>query len=479
MATRPSTSGSSCTTACPTSESTAPRGPRRNPVAALTVVGTVTLVATLGCRRGATPTSDAGVASAATPSAVVASHGGDAGADAHGAEARDAGPPAEITTASLELVAVGRGPSSKLVWLRAFGDRIWLSGANVDAYADDAGPLEKARDLLEGLPYAGAVDRLFVTGRYPNLYAIRARTAAQFGSIPELAAFVRVGQVWTPAGRLRAHGFPKAFVPWGDGALVVHSIVDASSQAGTRPGDTGTVFELIGPDGAVSAPDLGVDRVFLTWSASSDGSTLSLLGTRGDDRGGARGLVVLRGKRGAPLTAHTLLPVRITGLEWPGSSVHEDGSTALVSPPRSLTAYADWRPAGTVFRVTDGVEQRVVPVSGSQGPLCYVASAAALGDDLYVARECIGAEVPTALLRMSPGATPRAIPLPSIAAGAGGRFAKAAGNGGLPCFARSIVRRGPDDVFVEARCGTTSATDGAGIPAVFRRGRPQVPIDLP
>jgi hypothetical protein len=477
MEARRSTSGSSSTTASPPSDSASRRS---SAAAGLAALGLVALAAA-GCRRGATSTSDAGVASV-TPStsSAVASSGGDAGATAGDAGAGStAAPPPEITTGSLELVAVGRGPSSKIVWLRAFGDRVWLSGTNVDAYADDAGPLEKARDLLDGLPYAGAVDRLFVTGRYPNLYAVRARTAAQFGSIPELAAFVRVGQVWTPAGRLRAKGIPKAFVPWGDGALVVHSSVDASSQAGTQPGEIGTVFERIGPDGAVTAPDLGVDRVFLTWSASSDGTTLSLLGTRGDDRGGARGLVLLRGKRGAPLTGHTLLPVRITGLEWPGSSVHEDGTNALVLPPHSLTAYVDWRPAGTVFQVTDAVEPRGVPVSGPGGPLCYVRSAVTLGEELYVARECIGAEVATALLRLSRGAAPVAIPLPSIAAGAGGRFAKAASKGGLPCFARSLVVRGRDDVFVEARCGATSATDGEGVPAVFRRGRAQTPIELP
>jgi len=395
-----------------------------------------------------------------------------------GTTTRDAGATAplsvEITPESLELVAVGRGPTSKLVWLRTFGDRVWLSGTNVDAYTDDDGPLAKSRDLLEGLPYAGAVDRLWVAGRYPHLVVVRERPTPGFGSLPELAAFVRVGLQWSPANRLRLQGYPKAVVPWGDGALVMHSGARGDSNLSASPGELGTQLEAIAADGTVTVPDLGIAKTFLGWSASSDGTTLSILGTRGSP-GSAQGLVVLRGKRGEPLVEHTLAPGRLDGLEWVTSTVHEVGGSALALPPSSLTA--PWRPLGAVYRVSGEVERRVVPVGG---PSCYVKSALALGDELWVARECLSDEVKSALVRVPRQGAPSIVALPSIAVGPDKRYAKASARAGaLPCFPKALVLRGRDDVFVQARCGSASATADEGVPAVFRRGRAQAPIELP
>lgn len=379
----------------------------------------------------------------------------------------------ELTTDALQLVAVGRGPSSKIVWLRAFGDRVWLSGSNVDAYTDDDGPLEKSRDLLEGLPYAGAVDRLWVAGRYPHLVVVRARPTPGFGSAPELAAFVRVGVQWSPANRLRLQGAPKAVVAWGDGALVLHSAAHGDSTLSAPAGELGTQLEAIAADGTVTVPDLGLERTFLGWSASSDGTTLSILGTRG-----GQGLVLLRGKRGEPLASHVLAPGRLDGLEWVSSTVHEVGGAALALPPESLTA--PWRPAGAVYRVTDAVDRRAMPIGGASGPSCYVKSALALENNLWVARECLPGDVKSALVRVPAEGAPSTVALPSIALGADKRYARAGGQpGALPCFPKALVLRGRDDVFVEARCGATSATDGGGIPAVFRRGRTQTPVELP
>src|SRR5512135_859007 len=57
-------------------------------------------------------------------------------------------PPLPLADSGLELVAVGKRWTSKLISLEALGDRVWLSGVDVDAYADGDGPLTKGPDVL-------------------------------------------------------------------------------------------------------------------------------------------------------------------------------------------------------------------------------------------------------------------------------------------------------------------------------------------
>src|SRR4051812_25594181 len=93
--------------------------------------------------------------------------------------------PLPLASDALEVVAIGKTWSSKILWLQEIGSRVWLSGRNLDAYADGDGPLTKGPDLLAKFPYRPGVHSMRVVGAYPNLFALRTKNVNARMESPE------------------------------------------------------------------------------------------------------------------------------------------------------------------------------------------------------------------------------------------------------------------------------------------------------
>lgn len=443
----------------------------------------------LGCKKkppaeppDAGPTAKA----VADPGAIAGNGPSDAGSPVP-AEDGDAGasttitsPPLPLASDDLELVAVGKSWGSKIIWLKVLGSRVWLSGRNVDAYADGDGPLVPGPDMLKGLPYKPGVHALDVAGIHPRLYALRAKDVSSRVESPEPTVFVHRENGWSQAKPLDLISYPHAFVPWGDGVIVVDSQIHLNAGPFYNEERPGTTLLYIGPDGNVGAPNVTLDRRFLAWTAASDGATLTLLGTLGDpkrDEPFTNGLYVARGAAKDKLSVLLLAPNAQAGMEIYGSTVHELGTAAWVTPPRSVTIEETWRPTPTtVFRIADGKSQAKSPFSGDE---CVVQGAAFVETTLFVIRECFGSGEAPSLVRIGSDGKRERVKLPMLAKKEGGSFRVATASDKVPfrCDPRKLHVRAPADLWIETECG--GGDGGGGIPAVFRRGHAQEVVTLP
>jgi hypothetical protein len=453
-------------------------------------------LALAGCQPKPAPAGDA---SAASPEATTP--GNDAMAALNDARAA-------LVAASvgdvLSLVAVGSQPGAKLVALRGLGSTVWVSGMGIDAYADGDAPLVAAPDLLKGLSYAPD-DRLVIVGQPPSLFAYRGRNTDPVPVyIQDNEAYVRAASASGDAWK-KVAGFPDqvvavAFVAWNGGALFIAAQAKMfRTRAPIPPFEPGhPLFEVVGiaPDGTLTHPQLGIPRDFFPWSAVSDGTTLSLLGSfmvpsSGGDAGNwryttnARDLVVLRKRGDGPFQATTVVPMFAQASM--ATALRGGGRAALVLPPPlhddGLHAFG-----GGVFQdepAWKGSASTLFVVAGDEGEVarltfrteaeqdCAVRDATQLGDVTWAVVGCATRQPPW-LVRFDSGAATR-LSLPSIALH-GGRFGVAdAGDTPLPCRPKKLVAREPDDLWIEAECGEPAKP----VPAVFRRGRAQAPIVLP
>lgn len=420
------------------------------------------------CRKPPAPTATA-EKDAAAPVVVVV----DASAPppAPAAVVEDAGA-ASAKAGGFELVAAG----VPVLSLKVVGTRVWFSGKNVDAYADEDGPLVKGADLLKGLPYQWGRQRVTVVGEWPKLVALRTTATETRADSPESTAFVYVEGAWKQVKPLSTPAFPHGFVPWNDGALIVHSQIAFNAQATyfASSGD-GTTFDHVAYDGTVTRPKLAIPKSFMAWDAASDGATLTLLGTKGSTRPDKEptstedNLTVVRGKVGGPFAVSTVVTGLTVGMESFAARVLEDGAGSVVVPPHSTTAEVTgaWKPDATTFwLVGDG---KPAPRRVAEGDSCMVSSAARTSEALYAVLDCVGETPARTRLVKSTAARTETVTLPAVARGADGRFALV--KSGPACEPVSVVVRARKDLWVEATCGTD-----ARVPVVFRAGHPQTPI---
>jgi hypothetical protein len=432
-----------------------------------------------------TPPVQGDAGARATPDPAVSA--GTADASLATAAMIDAGAHAALPPASdaIELVAVGKGWSSKIVWLVAVGSRVWLSGMGFDAYADEDGPFVPAPDMLKGLPYKLPAHRIQVVGSYPTLFVLRTNNVNGRLASEEATVFVRTGETWKEAPRLPHLDAPHAFVYWNGGALLIDSQIELNASATWEAARAGTTFTFVAADGTVSEPKIPLERAFLAWAADSDGTTLSLLGTRGmappkgEAMAGSSGVVVARGSGKEPMTLTALSPSVTAMLETYSSKVRERTAGAIVFPPPSPFAREEgaWlkTPALSIHAVTDG-KAKTVRVGGGGDEQCGVTDATTLGSDVYAILHCLPEA--TRLVRVADGGKPQNVKLPALAKNEGGGFRVAhEKENAFACTPKKLVARGADDLFIESSCG--GATNGAAIPAVFRRGRAQDPVVLP
>lgn len=385
-------------------------------------------------------------------------------------------PPLPIASEDLSLVAVGKGWGAKILWLKVLGSRVWLSGKNLDAYADGDGPLTKGPDLLKGLPYTFGVHALDVAGIYPHLYALRTKNVETRTESQEAAAFVLREGAWTPSKKLPRTDYPHAFVGWGDGAILMWSQIELNGGPFWDGREEGTTLSYVAPDGSVGPANVKVERSFLAWSASSDGTTLSLLGTRGhhnDDGTPEKGLYASRGTAKDGMKTILLSAASTPGMETYAASVVELGDRAYVAPPPSLTITEAWKPEpSSVFTIADGKSTTITALPGG-GEECLVQGMAMVDSSIYVIRMCWSLDA-TELVRIGEGSKREKIKLPMIAKKADGSFrvAEATDKASFRCDPKKLHVRPPSDLWIEADCGK-------GIPAIFRRGKAQDVVTLP
>ena len=406
-----------------------------------------------GCKKKlvVATTTDAGPMQTSTPSAAPPA--------IHDAGPIDAGAGVPRASDELELVAIGKSASSKIIWLQAHGNRVWLSGRNLDAFADGDGPLGKGPDPLAKLDYKPGVHRLQVVGAWPHLFLLRSRITEGPWQPSERVAFVydAAAGTWAKAKPLACQDSPFspwAFVAFRDGALVVNSQNAPNSEPMYFGPELGTTLELIGADGAVTRPDLGIPKRFMAWSASADDGVLSFLGATGAEKGGPVTTDVLRISAGGVKTAHVPQTWSTVIAYW--SRVVEHAGTTLLVPPEAPELEA-WKPSYTTLYAFDG--DTLAPRAMGGGETCVALGAQPVGDAIYALRKCNVQGVPVRLVRRGPDGKTTEIKLGPVA---GHREA---------CAPTSLAVRGADDLWVAAECGA--------VPAVFRLGRPQEPVVLP
>lgn len=472
-------------------------------------VALVTAAVALGCKRPSPPApaldaSAPSVVNVTAEPSVRSSAPNDAGSkfpirprelDASAAPVVAASPLPVLPVASdtLEVVAIGRSFNSKILWLQELGSRVWLSGVNLDAYADGDGALVKGPDLLAKFPYQQGVHDMRVVGAYPHLYAMRTKHVNGRMESPEPTLFVYAPEAggpgtWAQAKPLGISWYPIAFLAHREGALVVTGQVEGNAAPYYSPPGPGTSFTYLAPDGSLSDPKLGVHPLFMAWGASSDRSTLSLIGTiatppkaNAKDEGyGISGIHVARvSGDGAKLVAVQ----RNLGVSFDayGAHVHEAGGTVLVVPSPSPYMEEGWKPDPlTVFLVTDD-KPRPRRIAGNES--CALVDAHLVGDVVYAIRRCFSETMLEDVVRVAADGKTEKLALPRLVKKEGGGFRVAATPAekakGFACAAVSMVVRAPDDVWVTGKCGEGGAYDSPAIPVVLRRGRPQEPVLLP
>jgi hypothetical protein len=441
------------------------------------IVSTLLVASMAACARSPRASHGRAPASVASPAPSASTARGaptpaptDAGADASPTAA-----PAKAHE-DFQLVAVGNTWGAEILWLTTHGSRVWLSGRNVDAVADGDGPLTKQTDPLKGLPYQPTKHVLLLAGTHPHLYVLRYERREVPAQESHPVVFVRTTQGWIQARPLKDKLLPVAFLPWGEGALVVHSQIGPSIPAGVPSYSAdapGTAFEYVAPTGVVSDPKLGVDRRFMAWDADSDGATLSLLGTVVTDRAGADPELTIEVARGAAGTFERSVLFRTTDFQWAALSlarVREQGAFALVLPPSNNTELGSWKPTAQTPYVVRAGGHRAAPIPWD-ADTWRVRDAALDGTSLLVIEAGFASDA-TKLLRVS-GETVEELVLPGLTSdGHGFRVANPHEAALASCEATKLSMRAPDDLWIQASCASADAGKPP-IPAVFRRGHAQ------
>lgn len=385
--------------------------------------------------------------------------------------------PALPTT--FELVAVGKRSGSKIVWLKQIGDRVWLSGMGIDAFADGDGPLVTGSDLTSGLPQKAHEGWEYTGSGTSLLVALRAQPETIKSDDPPMV-WVREGKGAWSSGAKFPHLYSHqnwlqqfGFVPWKDGALLVTGQVSmGTNMALFAPASPGTDFETISPKGEVTTATFDLPKEVMTWAADSDGSTLSLVGFRAKNLR-AVGISVFRGNDKGPLTETPIMGD--PGTQDPKAlsvvTVREQGKVALAfitSLYYGGGALAS--NATTVFVVGDHATEPKKIVFAPEGKGA-ISAAAYVGGSVYATVEHSGHFV---LSHAAEGAAPAPVKLPSLVkAGTDFHVAKD-GEAGLTCEANDLFAR-KNDLWIRASC----AGQGMKVPAVFRLGHAQEPIALP
>lgn len=437
------------------------------------------------CRKSAPPgPSDAGVLSVVAeplPSAsAVTLDAAPVAVDAQALPPPPTLPTLPLTTEDLSLVAVGRRWGSKLIWLKALGGRVWLSGTNLDAYADEDGPLVKGPDLLADLPYTPGKHRLDVVGRYPVLFALRRKDVSGRMDSVEPAVFVRSGGSWTAANKLAIGGHPHAFLAWNGGALVVDSVIQLNASPWWDGKEQGTTFDFVAPDGTVTHPALLDDRAFMAWDGASDDKTLTLVGTKMQgslEKGTTTGAWIARGGANGKLTLTALLPKVGIGMEAYGARLVGHGEHTVFVPPANPIVDTTWEPfRSAVYVLGEGKPDATKLEAASEH--CRIEDIAVVDESTYVVRECLDARG-RELLRVTGGKSLSKIALPGLVKNPGGGFRMATKDAAFACEPTSLTVRGPSDLWVVGRCGVGTERDSPSIPVVFRRGHVQEAVVLP
>lgn len=396
-------------------------------------------------------------------------------------------------TERLELVAVGKTYGGRIIAFAALGDRVWLSGRGLDAFADGDGPLGKGYDLLEKLPYKQGVHHMEVVGRYPKLFAMRYKEVATRAESPEPTVFVyhaadNAPGTWKESESTGVGWFPHAFAAYKDGAVMVTSQIQRNAGAYYSPSEgPGTLITFIGPDGKTSTSTMGVHNLFMAWAGSAHGDVLSLLGTtaappkKDESMWTGMGVQLMRiGPEGVKQVA--VLPTLDGAVDMYSISTRQSASATTVFAGSNYNS--GWSVnGGTVFVVGADNQRTARTVAG--GDSCAVLSAELVSDQLYAIRRCVGEPIEDQLLVVGPDNKSRLLPLPRIVKSTGTGFRAAATDQerakGVACVPASIVVRPPSDVWVSGQCGVSSVwsrNEGA-LPIVARLGKPQEPIVIP
>jgi hypothetical protein len=401
----------------------------------------------------------------------------EAGVGAEAGSKSTAAEPALPTT--FELVAVGKRSGSKIVWLRLIGDRVWLSGMGLDAYADGDGPLATSPDLTQGLKQKPGEGYDF-TGSGDNLlFALRTSPETAKSDDPP-TVWVRDGKgPWSSGTKVPhfygAHNFlnQAGFTRWKDGALFVSGQVAAgTNMALFAPNAPGTVFETISPKGEINDIAIDIPKEVMAWAADSDGTTLALVGYRAKNLK-ATGISVFRGDEKGPLTETPIIDD--PGTQDPKALfsivVREQGKAALAYIVREpYGGGALNKLATTVFVVGDKAKEPRKIAFAPSGKGAVVA-AAYVGSSVYAT---VKHNEQHQLSRAADGAEPTPVKLPSLTKGANGFHVAKEGEAGLTCEASDLFAR-KNDLWIQAIC----SGQGMKVPAVFRLGHAQEPIALP
>lgn len=411
--------------------------------------------------------------------AAVTSVSAEAGVTTTSAKGSAATPAKEAPVATtFELVAAGKKSGSKIVWLRPIGDRVWLSGMGLDAYADGDGPLATAPDLTQGLKQKQGEEYDY-TGNGSVVFALRTE--------PDMPKSEDVPTVWTRDGKgpwsagtklpkfygagnhLNAWGFTR----WKNGALFVSGqIASGTNMALFAPNAPGTLFETISPSGEIKEATFDFPKDVMAWAADSDGKTLSVVGYRAKNLKSA-GISVFRGDDSGPLVETPI--IADPGTPDPHSlfavTVREHGTGALAyikSQPGTIDGLD--KLATTVFVIGDKSTEakKIVFAPAGKGA---VAAAAHVGDAVYAT---VMKNEKYQFFRAADGGEPAPVVLPSLAKGAAGFGVAKDGEKALTCEATNLFAR-KNDLWVQAMC----SGQGMKVPAVFRLGHAQDPIALP
>jgi hypothetical protein len=377
-----------------------------------------------------------------------------------------AAPPLAIPVASdkLEPIALPKHPGSKLIWLKRIGDRMWLSGTNLDAFSDGDGPMAKGTDPFAKLDYKPGTHSLQVVGSYPHLFVLRTKRAAYRWESAEPAIFAYAADtgVWTQAKPLPFTIYPHAFMAYRDGALLVTSGIQYNARPGYIGPEDRTKVTFVGPDGAVSDAKISIPPMFQAFGGASDaehGALLGVVGTKAtkdsDDPTGYDffGAHVVHFDKDGNAKSTQLTKANWSTLSLYRVAIKEHGGRAIVNPGGGMKEEIGWPNNTNVYVVDES--GKAIAHEMAKGD-CQVYDADAVGDAIYAVTRCFSDEGGNVLLRRT-GAKVEKIAFPAVAGG--------------ECHPESLVVRDPDDLWVTATCKNG--------PTIFRRGRPQEPLTLP
>jgi hypothetical protein len=377
-----------------------------------------------------------------------------------------------------ELVAAGKKSGSKIVWLRLLGDRVWLSGMGVDAYAVDDEHLATAPDLTQGMKKKDG-EAYDYTGNGNVLFALRTNPdMPKSDDVPTV--WVRDGKgPWSAGTKVpKFYGFSNwlgtwGFTPWKNGALFMSGQISAgTNMALFAPKSPGTVFSTISPTGEMKETTFDIPAEVMCWTADSDGKMLSLVGYRAKNLK-STGISVFRGDGSGPFTETPIIDD--PGTQDPHALsaivVREHGSSAIAyinSQPGTINGLD--KLATTVYAIADKAKEpkKIVFAPAGKGA---VAAAAQVGETIYAT---VKHNEKYELASSVNGAEPTPVKLPSLAKSASGFGVAKSGEAGLTCEAVDLFSR-KNDLWVQALCNG----QGMKVPAVFRLGHQQEPIALP